>query len=222
MYISMKATLPILALFSISAIWLSAQGKPTGILGTDAVSLNYSYYNDDLSYYKESDYNCVGYGIALNKSVLDAERFGVDANLRCYYATNVSYKNEFKSDQNSVEGGATVFMKGAIRPFLSGSVYFHHMETDYKGADHDTTDNSCALEAKGGVEVQFMEGFSGRAFVVDQYDCDDDTSPQNTARYGVDAMYWFNDTVALSLGESYMNYNHIDRYTTSVSIFYHF
>jgi hypothetical protein len=216
----MKIPLVVAALAIIPMLAFAAE-RPDGLLGTDAVSLNYTYINDNYGYYDEDDYNCASYGIGLNKSVIDREKFGIDANLRYYYTRNLSNSDELCHELHSGEAGATFYMKGMISPFFSGSVYYQHVNVDYKTFDYTYSDEAWSIEAKAGAEIHFVPGFSGRVYVAEKHVCKD-SEPENNTRYGFDVLYWFTSRVGLSIGETYTTFDHINRYGTLVTIYYQF
>jgi len=200
---------------------MPAAEKPNGILGVDAISVNYTYFNSDLSHYGEADYNAEGFEIGINKNILDRAQFGVDANLGYAYATNLSLTDEADLHQHTVGAGATVFMKGAIRPFFSFATEFFHTDVNYKDGEPDYSEQSWMLVGRGGVEMTIADGLSGRLYLAERHFCDGD-SPKNIISYNAEVVYWLTDKAGLSLGESYSLSDHVRQLSTSVAVYYRF
>jgi hypothetical protein len=220
----MKNASLLAALVTLPAV-LSASApteRTTGILGVDAVGAGYTFYYDNGDYYDETAYKTQNFELSLNKNVLDAEKFGVDANVRLYESNNISERSIYTVDQTYGEAGATFFWKGMVSPFASASVYYVHTDVDWKDASvSDECEDTWLVEGRAGVQVALLEGLSARAYLAERHTCEAN-SGKNNLRYVADALYWITPRWGVSIGAMYSCYDHIDRYGFTGGAFFRF
>jgi hypothetical protein len=217
----MKTSHAILALLAVPSCIFAAE-KPDGVIGTDYVNAFYTYYSDNYGYYNMSDETFNGFGVGVNKNVINGEKYRVDAGMKYYYVHSLDNGDVYDYTQNTIAASGTVFMKGMVSPFVGATVFYHFSDVDYKGTDSfDDSDTSWVVSGKVGVEIHLMPGLSGTVFVAESHDCDGDY-PANSTQYGFSVAYWFTGRMGLSVGETYISTCHIDEYATTVSLMYHF
>jgi hypothetical protein len=219
----MKNASLLAALVALPAVLSAAPTeRTTGILGVNAVGAGYTFYYDNYDYYGETAYKTQNFEISLNKSLLNKEKFGVDANVRLYESTNISDRSYYTMNQTYAEAGATFFWKGMVSPFAGASVYYLHTDYDSKMADvSDESEDAWLLEGKAGAQVALMEGLSARAYVAARHSCEG-FNGKNNHRYVVDALYWITPRWGVSAGVTYSTFDHIDRYGFIGGAFYRF
>jgi hypothetical protein len=202
--------------------FLFAAEKPDGVIGSDFVGLTYSYYSDDYGYYDGGEETFNGYGVVVNKNVIDGSKIGADAYLRLYHVGALENDNLYDYSQNTIAAGGTVFLKGMISPFVGGTLYCHFIDLDYTdSAAADESETDWVLCGRIGVEIHFLPGFSGTLAIGEAHDFESDGSSNETI-YELGVAYWFSRRIGVSANESYANYSHIDELSTSITLMYHF
>jgi len=216
---NMKTAVFAAIVFAIPA-FAFAHENPDGTLGTDYVGVFGTYYYDDYGYYGTGSDDYSGFGLCVNKNVIDSAKYGVDAYFKYYHITDSSADYDYT--QNSFVGSATAFYKGTLSPFVSGIVFCHNADIDYTSAAYeDDSKTSWELSLKVGVEFHIAPGLAASVAVAENHYCSYYT-PKNATQYSVGLSYWFTERVGLIVSQTYKNCSHIDEYSTTFTVAYHF